>query len=498
MLKRAFVKRNTGDGGRGRIRISFEESSNVNPNDLPLAEYCSPFGGGDHVDGAGFFFVPEVGSQVWVLEEGYQGSGKWIYVGSSFYDVGGMQNAPLEARADTFPPLNRIIKTRGGNRLELDDRNTDMRGDQTYGVRLLTGDRDGLDVTKSTGIRLGFGNTGGQLLLTRKGYKLISNAGNGLYVNDQLEAIRITTKKETVWQNWFEGKIAQYAEGGIDVTTDNTWSLTANKGINIFTRGGEFSTRSNSTKMVTIGDMKVQVGSNLNVNANQYNLTGLAGSNFLLDFPVVGDGTLSGNIVMNTAAGNILFRSGIFPPIPGLPKANATTFTLNDLSFGSPTYFGRMGLGVAGHAALEGASGGIWISPTPIPSPGTAGGSGGRPLAPGAPIAPMVPVPVTQPPLSPSIPSTPVVGTGPQPAVLGGNLLFTLQKLVLNMYNLASAMTQNAATFAMSPMGPAPLNPIIIQQLTTFITESQAILNTNLGSSATPTNILSSTVYLDG
>ena len=431
-----------------------------------------------------------------MLEEGHKGSGRWVWIGSSFYDVGGLQNAPIEARADNMPPLNRIIKTRGGNRLELDDRQTDMRGEITYGVRLMTGDRDGLDVTKGKGIRLGFGNKGGQLFLGNRGIKLISNDGSGLYVNDKLESIRLVTKSEKVWQNWFDGKITQFAEGGINILSNSRWDLAANKGIKLSTRGGELEFRSNSTKIVTVGDIKIQSGNNFNVNANQYNITGLAGSNMLVDLPVPGDGTLAGNIVVNTAGGNVLLRSGVLPPFPGSPPASSGTMLTNDPLFGVSA--GRIGIGVAGHALLEGKSGGIWVSPIPLSFPGTAGGLGGRPLAPLAPIQPAPAVPVVQPPLSPSTPPTPTsVGLGPQPMVLGNNLLFTLQKLVLNLFNLFSVMSQNSSAFAMSPMGPAVLNPLVIQQLSINISEMQAILNTNLGAPA-PSGILSSLAFVDG
>ena len=329
--------------------------------------------------------------------------------------------------------------------------------------------------------------------------KLASNKNTGLYINDSLDALRISLSDESAWKQWFGGKVSEYALRGVDILSERTYKVTAHKGIDLSSRGGQTRLRGNNIKLISLTDFQIQSGNNLNINSNQINVTGQTGSNFLLDFPVPGDGTLSGNVVMNTAAGNFLIRSGLFPPTPGIPKANTSTFAINDLTFGSPTYAGRMGIGVAGHALLEGKLGGVWVSPVPLPLPGSTAGAAGRQTVPAAPIAPVV-TPITFPlaPAAPAIPPLPLAGLGPQPIPMGGNLYHMLQKLVANLQSLSLSMSLAAPSWAISPMGPTVLNPLVTIQLNTFYAEMTSILTSALSPSPNPSGILSSLVFIDG
>ena len=72
--------------GSGRIRYRYKHPIDSDIENLPIAEYCSPFGGGDNIEGAGMFFMPEVGSMVWILDEENTTT---IWIGSSFFDIAG-------------------------------------------------------------------------------------------------------------------------------------------------------------------------------------------------------------------------------------------------------------------------------------------------------------------------------------------------------------------------------------------------------------------------
>jgi hypothetical protein len=481
-LQRALVVENNDPEYRGRIKVRLAtQSASVPISELNWAEYISPFGGGDHVDGAGFFFVPEIGQQVYVINEAGN-SNKLLYIGASFYNEGGLQVAPISTRfQEGF--LNRSIRTRGGNRLELDDRiHGSASSLSTFGVRLLDGKDNGLDVTASTGIRLGFGQSTGQLKITSKGAKFVSNKNAGIFINDELESIRIRTPQETASLALVNDNVNLYADKDITLIS-NTMHLFPQRGLEITSAGGPIELKAGSgMKFISTNGINFQAGAEFNVNANQINFTGQLGSNYQLDLPVFGDGSLSGNIVMNTASGNVLFRNGLAVPLTPLPTfANATTTTLNDTTFGLPTFFGRMGLGITGNAILEGAKGGIFISGIPLPLPGTAGGLGGRlPL----PLAPIVP--------------TNVPG-GPQSAVLGGNLFLMLSTQMTALNTLLGVMIANATQFSISPVGPTVINPVIAAALVAYQTTITALQQTHINPApGLPTNILSSTVFVDG
>jgi uncharacterized protein involved in type VI secretion and phage assembly len=131
----------------GRLRVwvpsLFPSAGDVSPDALsPLvtdwAWPCLPFGGSPD---QGMFFVPEVGSKVWVeYEEGNLDSPIWVGV---FWSApGGMTEIPAEARdMEANHPQRRVLKTASGHVLEF----CDVSGKESVTLRHTAGARVQLD-----------------------------------------------------------------------------------------------------------------------------------------------------------------------------------------------------------------------------------------------------------------------------------------------------------------------------------------------------------------
>lgn len=93
---------------RGQLVVSipsvFQKSD---PEYHALARPCMPYG---------HFYVPEVGDQVWLaFENGDPAAPVWLGV---FYPT---EKMPSEAGSDSDPPTKRVIQTKAGHFLKLDD-----------------------------------------------------------------------------------------------------------------------------------------------------------------------------------------------------------------------------------------------------------------------------------------------------------------------------------------------------------------------------------------
>lgn len=504
MLYRATVVDNIDPENRGRIKVRRKQDEFVPTEQLPYVEYCSPFGGGNNVKGAGFFFIPEIGSQVWILEEGDDPNFP-VWIGSSFYDIQGRQNIPIEASGAGINPEIRIIKTPKGNKLVFDDRDILPTGGLPIPIELKTSSGAGLEIQdgigNGTGISLGFGNSSGGFKLTRGGLRLVTNRGSGLYVNDQKRFLRLRDKDSTASISIVEKQLILKSESNSTWNTDGELLLQSGKKLSLKGDGGVLLRSIGKTTIGATSNLSLSAGETILLSSSGLQYTGVQGSSIVFDLPVPGvPGTDDGFIALQSNLGaGILLRNG--PPNPKTkttptPWYDSSQSTSQDATAGATA--GRLFIGDAasGNSLLEGRLGGIFISGTPLPYPGTNGT--GRVPIPFATITPQQPTTVTQAPLSPSAPPTPIITPGqPQPAVLGGNLYFMLSKLCYNLLNLTSILLQNAPSFSVSPVGPTVLSPIIVQQLTVMQSELLAIISTNLSPAPLPTNILSSVTFVD-
>lgn len=479
-LFRATLVENTDPLMEGRIQFRSNHSIDTPQDQLPWAQACVPFGGGDLVDGSGFYFIPEIGAQVWIIEE----NSEFIWIGSGFYaQETGRQQIPIEARTLGVEPTIRMIKSSTGHKLILDDRVSKGNGDPVDEVVLENREATGLTLNEPSGngrgIRLGFGLYAGELKITRDGLKLVSNKSAGLYVNDTYKMVRLVDEDNTAYLQLMEKKLVGFAESGILLSTNNATRFESNKGFFVKAAGGAIETRSTNQKHISATDYIVQTGGNFNVNSNQFNFTGQFGSNFVVDLPLPGiPGLYQGNIVLQSSAGGILLKNGPSLLVPGIPPITSTTFTSNDILF--PTLAGRLGIGdfVSGNALLEGRLGGLFISGTPITLPGVAIG-GGRLPAPGAPIVPT------------NFPGQ------PQSAVLGGNLYQFLTQFTLAMNTFLTGLTTAAPAFSTGPMGPNILSPAAVAAITALQTSLATLQQTFYSPTPIPTNILSALCFVD-
>lgn len=484
MLYRAYCRDNIAEGN-GTIRFSVNQNDTVNVSTLPVAQYCSPFGGGNNIDGAGFFFMPEVGSQVWILEE-RDDPNSVIWLGSSFYGLAGRQNIPIEAISKSVEPTIRMIKSVRGHKLIFDDRPITESGDTPNDVVLTNGSGSGLIINEADstrGLSLGFSTSIGGLTISSKNTSFRSNVGAGLYIDDLKKSVALRDIQTQYGANSIEitdGEIAMQSKNGVYIATKGTLKIEPNGGIVVPNgKSGPILLSATKVKVAAADSMMLTAsGGNFTVNAGQYSFTGVGGTNFVLDLAVPGvPGLFQGNIVMKTAGGGILLRNGLTAPTPENP-VTATTFTNNDALF--PTLSGRLGIGdiTNGNALLEGRLGGIFISGTPLQLPGTAGLASRAP----APLAPITP--------------TNAPG-GVQSAVLGGNLYQLLTQLTAQLQALLNIVVTSAPTFATSPVGPCILSPAVVTGVTTLQTALTTLQNTYYSPTPLPTNVLSSVTFID-
>jgi hypothetical protein len=104
--------------GRIRVRVHNIHDKNTKISDCPWADYCSPYGGFNDV---GFFFIPPVGSIVYVMFIGGIPSAP-VWVGTRW----SLGESPRATYNDpkTVYPKNNVIRTPSGITIELDDSKT--------------------------------------------------------------------------------------------------------------------------------------------------------------------------------------------------------------------------------------------------------------------------------------------------------------------------------------------------------------------------------------
>lgn len=115
-VHRGVVVNNDDPLKAGRVKIKvFPMFIGVSDNDLPWAILCDPLGGG--FANTGSLFVPEVGSHVWVMFENMDHRFP-VYIGGAPAIDGGVADIPTGG--GTYPH-NRVIRSKTGNIVELDD-----------------------------------------------------------------------------------------------------------------------------------------------------------------------------------------------------------------------------------------------------------------------------------------------------------------------------------------------------------------------------------------
>lgn len=108
------------DFGVGRIKVEvFGVFDDLSPDQIPWAIYADPFMGGQ--EDLGGFFVPDIGSHVWVFFEEGDHTQPVYFAGAPARPHG-----PSERSNGTYP-RNKVFKTKAGHYIEIDDTPEDTR-----------------------------------------------------------------------------------------------------------------------------------------------------------------------------------------------------------------------------------------------------------------------------------------------------------------------------------------------------------------------------------
>jgi len=114
-MYRGLVEDNLDPNHAGRIKVRvYGVYDNLSVNIIPWAEYADPMMGGQ--SGIGGFFVPDIGSKVWVFFEAGDHMQPVYFAGAPAH-----QDMPPERSDDVEYPLNRVLKTKAGHVIEFDD-----------------------------------------------------------------------------------------------------------------------------------------------------------------------------------------------------------------------------------------------------------------------------------------------------------------------------------------------------------------------------------------
>lgn len=105
------------EAGRVRIRV-FSVFDEMQPEFLPWATYADPFMGGYGDNGS--LIVPELGSHVWLFFENGDHRHPVYFAGAPAID-NNTPDAPSESRTEGEYPHNKVIKSRSGITIEIDD-----------------------------------------------------------------------------------------------------------------------------------------------------------------------------------------------------------------------------------------------------------------------------------------------------------------------------------------------------------------------------------------
>jgi len=181
----------------GRVRVwvpslfPTEENAAPDTESLSVSDWawpCLPFGGGAD---QGMFFVPEVGSKIWIeFEEGNIDSPIWVGV---FWSApGGQTEIPTEARdMEANEPRRRVLRTSSGHVLEF----CDIAGKESVTLR----HKDGAMLTFDEKGSVTIGNKQGTFvyLNAEQGeYSFADENGNNVRLGDS--NVTLTNKDGTV------------------------------------------------------------------------------------------------------------------------------------------------------------------------------------------------------------------------------------------------------------------------------------------------------------
>ncbi|MGH9884442.1 MAG: phage baseplate assembly protein V, partial [bacterium] len=195
----------------GRLRVwvpslfPTDDASQPAQDDLTVTDWawpCLPFGGAPD---QGFFFVPEVGSKVWVeYEEGNLDSPIWV--GTFWSAPGGTTEIPTEAKAmENNEPKRRVIRTSSGHVLEF----CDIDGKESITLR----HKDGATLSMDEHGSLTIGNKEGTFLyLNAQDTELSFADKNG-------NNVRLGDKNVTLTNA--EGTVVDIADKAVQIVAKN-------------------------------------------------------------------------------------------------------------------------------------------------------------------------------------------------------------------------------------------------------------------------------------
>ena len=195
----------------GRLRVwvpslfPTDDGSRPSQDDLTVTDWawpCVPFGGAAK---QGFFFVPEVGSKVWVeYEEGNLDSPIWV--GTFWSAPGGTTEIPEEAQAmNKNEPKRRVLRTSSGHALEF----CDIDGKETITLQ----HKDGAMLQMDEHGSLTIGNKEGTFLYLNAQDTELS------FADKKGNNVRLGDKNVTLTNS--EGTVVDIAEKAVQIVAKN-------------------------------------------------------------------------------------------------------------------------------------------------------------------------------------------------------------------------------------------------------------------------------------
>ena len=512
MLVKGIVVENVDPKNSGRIKVRIEQSPSTPTENAVWAEYCSPLGGGRRGDGAGFFMIPNIGDVVFLNFENDESS-KPVFVGCAFSGTLNDQAIPIEARIKNEEPLNRTIKTKLGHIIELDDRFGGTMA--SAGIRLTTAARHHLIMGDSSGKVSLRHQSGHELKMIQNGFSIVSQYGQGIYLNDKKRNVLISNIGDKSYINLAEDIIALKTDNGI-FNTCKIFGIDADSNISAKTQG-KFDVKCGDAKLMSGDSFVITSGNKLKLTSvDLTNISFGSTGNFVVEGtgqPIPG---VSGMIQLETVlGGQILGRISNVPNIAPLIGTDPTTGEINtgamvslvelpDLTAAlAPTAAAaRFGIsGTTGDFIAESFGGamavtGLQMLGGGIASPlGLIGGTKqlGSVVGMAGAIANATTA-ASSTYLAPTF-TTPVPGG--HPAVLGDNLLAYLSELNSMLFDFFTQISTVFATnLCIAPSGAATVNPALLPLLAGMATWLGTAKATYL-TGATPTSILSPYVIID-
>lgn len=398
-IYRAKVVQNIDPFKSGKVQVRFLQGKDIGDEGLMWCDICTPLGGGDPaIGGAGFFMTPPIGAIVYIMFENGDPTAP-IWLGCTYSsDTNGTNVMPTEAADLLQEPLNRIIKTQRGHKIEFDDREIDGAGVKTSGIRLTTEEGRKIEISDGTGqIRI-IDPTGHRIEMIESGIRIMTAGGRGIFFSDDpLNPGVVTANADNddlgIIQGEHEVIIGAKFRAGI---RSEKVFINARSAFNIQSDG---PTKIDSGASIDIGagdDLAIGAGNKINITAGEnITVTGSQTSNVIVDLPIAGTPMTSGNMHCSTMLGTMTMRVGPNVPTPGSPMG----FIASTPDFGdpSPGRLARIAVGgsTGGAVAIEDMFGGIYISPIPIIIPalnqvGVLTRTFMTPLSPPIPVQPAV------------------------------------------------------------------------------------------------------------